>query len=68
MLWVTSLQEQEAPNKLATSWPDYYIDRLNSMSTVSMHLKHSTDVKQNCTCFQICAFCEATEEHHSLLS
>lgn len=28
-------QEQEDPNKLATSWPDYYIDRINSMAAVS---------------------------------
>jgi hypothetical protein len=30
-----SVQEQEDPNKLATSWPDYYIDRINSMAAVS---------------------------------
>lgn len=29
------VQEQEDPNKLATSWPDYYIDRINSMAAVS---------------------------------
>lgn len=29
-------QEQEDPNKLATSWPDYYIDRINSMAAVSL--------------------------------
>lgn len=29
------IQEQEDPNKLATSWPDYYIDRINSMAAVS---------------------------------
>ena len=29
------LQEQEDPNKMATSWPDYYIDRINSMAAVS---------------------------------
>lgn len=28
-------QEQEDPNKLATSWPDYYIGRINSMAAVS---------------------------------
>lgn len=28
-------QEQEDPNKMATSWPDYYIDRINSMAAVS---------------------------------
>ncbi|NWZ78988.1 DAAM2 protein, partial [Poecile atricapillus] len=27
-------QEQEDPNKLATSWPDYYIDRINSMAAM----------------------------------
>lgn len=31
-------QEQEDPNKLATSWPDYYIDRINSMAAVSLRL------------------------------
>uniref|UniRef100_A0A8C1NAP2 Dishevelled associated activator of morphogenesis 2 n=1 Tax=Cyprinus carpio TaxID=7962 RepID=A0A8C1NAP2_CYPCA len=28
------LKEQEDPNKLATSWPDYYIDRINSMAAM----------------------------------
>ncbi|XP_028939454.1 disheveled-associated activator of morphogenesis 2-like, partial [Antrostomus carolinensis] len=28
------LLEQEDPNKLATSWPDYYIDRINSMAAM----------------------------------
>ena len=32
---VCGSQEQEDPNKLATSWPDYYIDRINSMAAVS---------------------------------
>ncbi|XP_075451491.1 disheveled-associated activator of morphogenesis 2 isoform X1 [Ascaphus truei] len=27
-------KEQEDPNKLATSWPDYYIDRINSMAAM----------------------------------
>lgn len=27
-------KEQDDPNKLATSWPDYYIDRLSSISTI----------------------------------
>uniref|UniRef100_A0A8C2KJF1 Dishevelled associated activator of morphogenesis 2 n=1 Tax=Cyprinus carpio TaxID=7962 RepID=A0A8C2KJF1_CYPCA len=27
-------REQEDPNKLATSWPDYYIDRINSMAAM----------------------------------
>ncbi|KAG5857965.1 hypothetical protein ANANG_G00025050 [Anguilla anguilla] len=27
-------EEQEDPNKLATSWPDYYIDRINSMAAM----------------------------------
>uniref|UniRef100_A0ACB8GAD2 Dishevelled associated activator of morphogenesis 2 n=1 Tax=Sphaerodactylus townsendi TaxID=933632 RepID=A0ACB8GAD2_9SAUR len=31
---VASLGEQEDPNKLATSWPDYYIDRINSMAAM----------------------------------
>lgn len=30
-------QEQEDPNKMATSWPDYYIERINSMAAVSVH-------------------------------
>uniref|UniRef100_A0A671K5S1 Disheveled-associated activator of morphogenesis 2-like n=1 Tax=Sinocyclocheilus anshuiensis TaxID=1608454 RepID=A0A671K5S1_9TELE len=29
-----SCEEQEDPNKLATSWPDYYIDRINSMAAM----------------------------------
>lgn len=35
MLFNFLFQEQEDPNKLATSWPDYYIDRINSMAAVS---------------------------------
>lgn len=35
MLSFFLFQEQEDPNKLATSWPDYYIDRINSMAAVS---------------------------------
>ncbi|ROL41540.1 Disheveled-associated activator of morphogenesis 2 [Anabarilius grahami] len=31
---VTLVMEQEDPNKLATSWPDYYIDRINSMAAM----------------------------------
>ncbi|XP_016353806.1 disheveled-associated activator of morphogenesis 2-like [Sinocyclocheilus anshuiensis] len=31
---VTLAIEQEDPNKLATSWPDYYIDRINSMAAM----------------------------------
>lgn len=30
-------QEQEDPNKLATSWPDYYIERINSMASVCVY-------------------------------
>uniref|UniRef100_A0A8D2ISI4 Dishevelled associated activator of morphogenesis 2 n=1 Tax=Varanus komodoensis TaxID=61221 RepID=A0A8D2ISI4_VARKO len=30
----SELVEQEDPNKLATSWPDYYIDRINSMAAM----------------------------------
>ncbi|XP_078490122.1 disheveled-associated activator of morphogenesis 2 isoform X2 [Ciona intestinalis] len=33
-IYCSKKKEQEDPNKLATSWPDYYIDRLNSMSTI----------------------------------
>uniref|UniRef100_A0A8C8A3Y5 Dishevelled associated activator of morphogenesis 2 n=1 Tax=Oryzias sinensis TaxID=183150 RepID=A0A8C8A3Y5_9TELE len=31
---VESIIEQEDPNKLATSWPDYYIDRIDSMAAM----------------------------------
>lgn len=31
-------QEQGGLSKLATSWPDYYIDRINSMAAVSLRL------------------------------
>ncbi|MBN3313701.1 DAAM2 protein, partial [Atractosteus spatula] len=32
--WLSHSPEQEDPNKLATSWPDYYIDRINSMAAM----------------------------------
>uniref|UniRef100_A0A8C1NAF7 Dishevelled associated activator of morphogenesis 2 n=1 Tax=Cyprinus carpio TaxID=7962 RepID=A0A8C1NAF7_CYPCA len=32
--WQIRHTEQEDPNKLATSWPDYYIDRINSMAAM----------------------------------
>uniref|UniRef100_A0A673I453 Disheveled-associated activator of morphogenesis 2-like n=1 Tax=Sinocyclocheilus rhinocerous TaxID=307959 RepID=A0A673I453_9TELE len=34
-IYCSKKKEQEDPNKLATSWPDYYIDRINSMAAVS---------------------------------
>ncbi|RVE66366.1 hypothetical protein OJAV_G00106700 [Oryzias javanicus] len=33
-IYCSKKKEQEDPNKLATSWPDYYIDRINSMSAM----------------------------------
>uniref|UniRef100_A0A673G5T2 Disheveled-associated activator of morphogenesis 2-like n=1 Tax=Sinocyclocheilus rhinocerous TaxID=307959 RepID=A0A673G5T2_9TELE len=35
-IYCSKKKEQEDPNKLATSWPDYYIDRINSMAAVSI--------------------------------
>lgn len=37
-LSVTLFQEQEE-NKSATSWPEYYIDQLNSMAAVSNNIQ-----------------------------
>ncbi|XP_018884998.1 disheveled-associated activator of morphogenesis 2 isoform X3 [Gorilla gorilla gorilla] len=33
-IYCSKKKEQEDPNKLATSWPDYYIDRINSMAAM----------------------------------
>uniref|UniRef100_A0A8D0U385 Disheveled-associated activator of morphogenesis 2 n=1 Tax=Sus scrofa TaxID=9823 RepID=A0A8D0U385_PIG len=33
-IYCSKKKEQEVPNKLATSWPDYYIDRINSMAAM----------------------------------
>uniref|UniRef100_A0A8C1QLB2 Dishevelled associated activator of morphogenesis 2 n=1 Tax=Cyprinus carpio TaxID=7962 RepID=A0A8C1QLB2_CYPCA len=33
--WQIYCSKKKDPNKLATSWPDYYIDRINSMAAVS---------------------------------
>uniref|UniRef100_A0AAX7URA7 Dishevelled associated activator of morphogenesis 2 n=1 Tax=Astatotilapia calliptera TaxID=8154 RepID=A0AAX7URA7_ASTCA len=33
-IYCSKKKEQEDPNKLATSWPDYYIDRINSMAAI----------------------------------
>lgn len=41
-------QEQEDPNKLATSWPDYYIDRINSMAAVSLRLSCPGPTRKGC--------------------
>uniref|UniRef100_A0A8C8JM44 Dishevelled associated activator of morphogenesis 2 n=1 Tax=Oncorhynchus tshawytscha TaxID=74940 RepID=A0A8C8JM44_ONCTS len=38
-IYCSKKKEQEDPNKLATSWPDYYIDRINSMAAVSDNFK-----------------------------
>ena len=39
-IYCSKKKEQEDPNKLATSWPDYYIDRINSMAAVSSFFLH----------------------------
>uniref|UniRef100_A0A3P9HTD9 Dishevelled associated activator of morphogenesis 2 n=1 Tax=Oryzias latipes TaxID=8090 RepID=A0A3P9HTD9_ORYLA len=33
-IYCSKKKEQEDPNKLATSWPDYYIDRIDSMAAM----------------------------------
>uniref|UniRef100_A0A8C4NGJ5 Dishevelled associated activator of morphogenesis 2 n=2 Tax=Eptatretus burgeri TaxID=7764 RepID=A0A8C4NGJ5_EPTBU len=33
-IYCSKKQEQDDPNKLATSWPDYYIDHVNQMATM----------------------------------
>ncbi|XP_041107066.1 disheveled-associated activator of morphogenesis 2-like isoform X1 [Polyodon spathula] len=33
-IYCSKKKEQEDPNKLATSWPDYYMDRINSMAAM----------------------------------
>ncbi|XP_038197478.1 disheveled-associated activator of morphogenesis 2 [Arvicola amphibius] len=33
-IYCSKRKEQEDPNKLATSWPDYYIERINSMAAM----------------------------------
>ncbi|XP_069879932.1 disheveled-associated activator of morphogenesis 2 isoform X2 [Dipodomys merriami] len=33
-IYCSKKKEQEDPNKLATSWPDYYIERINSMAAI----------------------------------
>ncbi|KAF6113384.1 dishevelled associated activator of morphogenesis 2 [Phyllostomus discolor] len=33
-IYCSKKKEQEDPNKTATSWPDYYIDRINSMAAM----------------------------------
>ncbi|CAN0407724.1 disheveled-associated activator of morphogenesis 2-like isoform X1 [Lampetra fluviatilis] len=33
-IYCSKKQEQDDPNRQATSWPDYYIDRLNQMATM----------------------------------
>uniref|UniRef100_A0A672SSW4 Dishevelled associated activator of morphosis 2 n=1 Tax=Sinocyclocheilus grahami TaxID=75366 RepID=A0A672SSW4_SINGR len=44
--WQIYCSKKKDPNKLATSWPDYYIDRINSMAAVSTcigkNLPHKT--------------------------
>uniref|UniRef100_A0A8C2XW26 Disheveled-associated activator of morphogenesis 2 n=1 Tax=Capra hircus TaxID=9925 RepID=A0A8C2XW26_CAPHI len=43
-----SKKKQEDPNKLATSWPDYYIDRINSMAAVSLRLQNNMQMQDTC--------------------
>nr|XP_048301423.1 disheveled-associated activator of morphogenesis 2 isoform X1 [Myodes glareolus]XP_048301424.1 disheveled-associated activator of morphogenesis 2 isoform X1 [Myodes glareolus] len=33
-IYCSKRKEQEDPNKMATSWPDYYIERINSMAAM----------------------------------
>uniref|UniRef100_UPI00358E1AC9 disheveled-associated activator of morphogenesis 2-like isoform X1 n=2 Tax=Myxine glutinosa TaxID=7769 RepID=UPI00358E1AC9 len=33
-IYCNKKKEQEDPNKMATSWPDYYINQLNNMATI----------------------------------
>ncbi|EDL23638.1 mCG141143 [Mus musculus] len=33
-IYCSKRKEQEDPNKLATSWPEYYIDRINAMAAM----------------------------------
>ncbi|NP_001414578.1 disheveled-associated activator of morphogenesis 2 isoform X4 [Rattus norvegicus] len=33
-IYCSKKKEQEDPNKLATSWPEFYIDRINAMATM----------------------------------
>ncbi|XP_054995455.1 disheveled-associated activator of morphogenesis 2 isoform X1 [Sorex araneus] len=33
-IYCSKKKEQEDPNKMATSWPDFYIDRINSMAAI----------------------------------
>uniref|UniRef100_A0A8C8REG6 Dishevelled associated activator of morphogenesis 2 n=1 Tax=Pelusios castaneus TaxID=367368 RepID=A0A8C8REG6_9SAUR len=44
-IYCSKKKEQEDPNKLATSWPDYYIDRINSMAAVSSLLHEETEMR-----------------------
>lgn len=46
LLLFSVFQEQEE-NKSATSWPEYYIDQLNSMAAVSnnMNFIYARDIK-----------------------
>ncbi|XP_036763051.2 disheveled-associated activator of morphogenesis 2 [Manis pentadactyla] len=43
-IYCSKKKEQEDPNKLATSWPDYYIDRINSMA--AMHSLYAFDEEE----------------------
>uniref|UniRef100_H2YP92 GBD/FH3 domain-containing protein n=1 Tax=Ciona savignyi TaxID=51511 RepID=H2YP92_CIOSA len=44
-IYCSKKKEQEDPNKLATSWPDYYIDRLNSMSTIMVLMYDEEEIE-----------------------
>uniref|UniRef100_A0A8C2RCK7 Disheveled-associated activator of morphogenesis 2 n=1 Tax=Capra hircus TaxID=9925 RepID=A0A8C2RCK7_CAPHI len=47
-IYCSKKKEQEDPNKLATSWPDYYIDRINSMAAVSLRLQNNMQMQDTC--------------------
>ncbi|XP_030051635.1 disheveled-associated activator of morphogenesis 2 isoform X1 [Microcaecilia unicolor] len=45
-IYCSKKKEQEDPNKLATSWPDYYIDRINSMAAMqSLYVSDEEDTE-----------------------
>ncbi|XP_035292614.1 disheveled-associated activator of morphogenesis 2 isoform X1 [Cricetulus griseus] len=50
-IYCSKKKEQEDPNKLATSWPDYYIERINSMA--SMQNLYEFDEKETDTRNQV---------------
>ncbi|XP_040585536.1 disheveled-associated activator of morphogenesis 2 isoform X2 [Mesocricetus auratus] len=50
-IYCNKKKEQEDPNKLATSWPDYYIERINSMA--AMQNLYEFDEKETATRNQV---------------